>query len=481
MDRFFVRIDLTGDKRYTLSKATKDIIRNLDEPVTVTAYFTDDLPQQFAKIKRDFMDLLVEYNNVSKGKVVYEFINPNETQEAEMKAMKQGIQPVLINAREKDQVKQQKAYLGAIVQMGEQKEVIPFMQQGSAMEYALSTSIKKMTVKDKPLIGFLQGHGEPSLSAMQQVNTSLAVLYNVEPVTLSDTANNLNKFKTVAIVAPVDSFPQNHLRQLDEYLAQGGSLLISIKRVTGNLNELSGSAVNTGLEKWLSDKGCTIDPNFVIDASCASVSMRQSQGMFTYTSNVRFPFLPVITKFAKHPAVSGLEAVILPFASSIAFSGNASMNFIPLAFTSEKSGTQPAPVYFDVMKRWSDADFPLSSIPVAGILTGSLLGNANARILIIADGDFAVNGEGQQAQQLQGDNVNFMSNSIDWLSDDTGLIELRTKGITARPLDQIDEGKKIFLKYFNFLIPIFLIVGYGVFRMQRNRNIRIKRMEEGYV
>jgi hypothetical protein len=74
-----------------------------------------------------------------------------------------------------------------------------------------------------------------------------------------------------------------------------------------------------------------------------------------------------------------------------------------------------------------------------------------------------------------------MVNSIDWLGDDTGLIELRTKGITSRPLKMIDETKKLFLKYFNFLFPILIIIGYGIYRINRNRNIRVKRMEARYV
>ena len=82
---------------------------------------------------------------------------------------------------------------------------------------------------------------------------------------------------------------------------------------------------------------------------------------------------------------------------------------------------------------------------------------------------------------MQPDNINFMSNSIDWLSDDTGLIELRSKEINSRPLAQIDDAKKILLKYFNFLFPIILIVGYGIYRMQNNRNRRIKRMEPGNI
>jgi hypothetical protein len=74
-----------------------------------------------------------------------------------------------------------------------------------------------------------------------------------------------------------------------------------------------------------------------------------------------------------------------------------------------------------------------------------------------------------------------MVNSIDWLSDDTGLIELRTKGITNRPLDQIEDGKKTFLKYLNFLLPIFLIILYGIFRSRNNKIKEIKRMQENYL
>ena len=73
-----------------------------------------------------------------------------------------------------------------------------------------------------------------------------------------------------------------------------------------------------------------------------------------------------------------------------------------------------------------------------------------------------------------------MVNSIDWMSDDTGLIDLRTKGITYRPIDEITDGKKQFLKYLNFLLPILLIIIYGVIRMQSNRVKRIKIMEENY-
>src|SRR5580693_6772112 len=82
-DSFFFRLDFSADKRYTLSKATKDILANIKSPITVKAYFSENLPPDIAKTKRDFKDLLIEYVNRSKGKIVYTFINPNEKEELE--------------------------------------------------------------------------------------------------------------------------------------------------------------------------------------------------------------------------------------------------------------------------------------------------------------------------------------------------------------------------------------------------------------
>jgi ABC-type uncharacterized transport system involved in gliding motility auxiliary subunit len=98
----------------------------------------------------------------------------------------------------------------------------------------------------------------------------------------------------------------------------------------------------------------------------------------------------------------------------------------------------------------------------------------------VGDGDFPVNGARQQPRRLQPDNVNLIANAMDWLSDDTGLIELRTKGAVSRPIRQLDDTTKSILKYSNFLFPIVLAIAYGLVRAQRNRMTRMKRMNENY-
>jgi gliding-associated putative ABC transporter substrate-binding component GldG len=478
-ENYSFRLDLTEGKEYTLSNATKNILKNLDKPVTITAYFSKDLPPNIGNIQGSLKDMLIEYGSRSEGMVVYKFVNPNASDETEKEAVQAGIQPIMINVREKDQMKQQKAYLGAVVSMGDEKEKIPFFQPGSAMEYALSTAIKKLSVVSKPSIGLIQGHGEPQINELAQVYTDLSVLYNVEPITLTDTTVIPNKFKTIAVIRPTDTIPQAQLMALDKFLGRGGNILFAINRVEGNFQTVTGSAKSVGLEDWFRRRGITVSDNFIVDAKCGAVTLQQQQGNFTMASQIQFPYLPIISKFADNPVTKGLEGVSLQFASPITFSGDTTIKYIPLAFTSEKSGSLKTPLYFDIQKQWTNNDFPIANLVVAAIFEGKLSGNINSKMILVSDGDFAV-GNPKGGNQLPPDNINLLVNSIDWLSDDTGLIELRTKGITSRPIKEMEAGTKTFLKWLNFLLPILLILIYGLIRVQMNKNKRIKRMEVSY-
>ena len=315
-NEFHLRFDLTDEKQYTLSQATRDILNDLEEPVTIKAYFSEDLPPNVIKARQDFQEMLVEYASLADGLLLYEFINPNENEANEQDAMSHGIQPVLINVREKDQVKQQKAFLGATVALDDRSDVIPLIQPGTAMEYALSTAIKKISVKDKPTIGFLQGHGEPPLSELMQLQNQLTVLYTVREVNLN-TQEVGDDISSLVIIRPTDSISHQELNRIDNFLARGGNVAIAMNRVVGDLQNASGTSLNTGLESWLQQKGIVVENNFVVDATCGAVTVQQQQGFFTMQTNVSFPFLPRISNFADHAITKGLENVLLEFASSI--------------------------------------------------------------------------------------------------------------------------------------------------------------------
>ncbi len=474
----FFRLDLTEDKQYTLSQATRDILADLNDPVTVKAFFSQDLPPNVAKTQEDFRDLLIEYSNLSKGMVVYEFINPNENEEKEQEAIAAGIRPVVINVREKDQIKQQKAYLGAQISLGEGTEVIPFMEPGGGMEYALTTSIKKLSVIDKPSVGFVTGHGEPEMNQLAQLRAELEILYSVQNLNLETFDPQTQKFRTIVLLRPKDTIPPSHLAKLDQYLATGGNLVVGFNRVDADLQRGLGTQTFTGLGKWLESKGVFVSSSFVTDANCGSVAVQQQQGFFTFSTNVSFPFLPIISNFKDHPIAKGLEAVILQFASPIVFSGDTNSSWTVIAETSQKSGVEQAPLYFDIQKQWTDSDFGMGPQTIAGLLESKSSSGLPYRMAVFSDGDFCVGGG--QGQQVQGDNVSLIANAIDYLSDDTGLINLRTRGVISRPLKDLEDGTKTLLKYLNFGLPIVLVILYGVYRAQKRRSIRMKRLEENY-
>lgn len=490
--RFFVRLDFTSDKRYTLSKATKSILKDIDEPVTITAYFTKDLPAQFESVRSDFEDMLIEYANLSGGNVEYQFIDPNESEEEEQKVIQEGIQPQIVTIRESDQAMQKRVYMGAKLQYGETApEIIPAIQPQTPIEYTLSTAIKKMSGKNKPKIGFIGGHGETALSSLNIVQNNLSVLYNAETITLNDSVN-LDQYKTLVLLAPTDSFTQAELQQLDGFLATGKGLLIAMNRVNGDLQTQQGTAINTMLESWLAQKGVNVNPNFVIDEQCGSITVQMPQqtvfGTMNVQQQVRFPYLPVAQKFADHPITKGIEQVVFPFVSSIDYTGD--QQWTSLARTSRRSGMENTPLSFNIDLNnldMSNYNFFTSDITMAGALEGNLAGNTPSKMVVFADADFISNGE-QQAQQMRRmrqnapvDQLSLFENAVDWLSDDTGLTELRTKAVFSRPLyDMPDESTRLIIKLLNLLLPIILIIGYGLIRMQSRRSQRLKWAAERY-
>ncbi|HMX88830.1 MAG: Gldg family protein [Saprospiraceae bacterium] len=474
--KLFLRLDLTANHEYTLSQATRDVVRGLNDKMKIKAYFSDDIPIDIAKTREDFRNMLSEYANLAKGNLEFEFISPNESPEKEQEAMQQGIQPVMINVREKDQAKQLKAFLGATLEYNNKKEIIPLIQPGTAMEYALTTNIKKLSATNKAKIGFIQGHREASLQEMAQVYESLDILYDVQSVYITDTTR-LSDFRTLVMIRPEDTISPAHWGKIDEYLHNGGNLIIGLNEIDYELQSGASSVNHSWTDRWLQTHGVTVDTALVRDVACGSVQVQQQNGFFTFNTPVQLPYLPLIQRFPLHPVTKGLERVILQFASPVLFQGLPGTKFTPLVYTSDHSATDKFPINIDIQKRWTEGEFTEKNICVGGLLEKAD-GATGGKLIIFGDGDFPV-GRGRN-QQINEDNVSLLVNAVDFLSDDTGLIELRTKAVLTRPIKELDESSRTSIKYLNFLLPIGLVLGYAFFRNSANRRKRIQRMEERY-
>ena len=493
--QLYFRLDFTADHRYTLGKSTKEILKELDDPITVTVYATqgEGVPPLFTTLVRDLQDLLVEYEKRGNGALEYEFINPNEDEAVTQEIQQFGIYPFRIQVVENDRSQEMLAFLGAVVKRGNQREVIQVFNPQGSMEYELSSAIKKLTVEEKPRIGLIQGHGEPGMQQFLQLQQELTkTIYEIDTLTLAD-SSRWTQYRTLMLMAPAFNVPQNHLDQLDRFLASGGRLFVGLNTVTGSLTPQQPQnpympqqpqpqmwdRVNTGVDTWLASKGITVEPSFLVDARSDVINVPTGQtfmGM-QIMQQANFPYYPLITEFEDHPIGSGLDALGLRFASPVNYASSDSLTTLqPLAYSSAQSGLKSPPVFFTAQQGY---DLSAGRQSVAVAWTKKLTGDNKSQMVVIGDGDFITNAD-QQSPVSPG-NISFVINALDWLAGDTDLNSLRTQVAQQRPIEQqLDEGERTAVKFANFLIPILIVIGLGIWRSQRRRMRKLQWQAEDY-
>ncbi len=477
--RYKFRLDLTGDKRYTLDQATLDLLHRLPETVTVTAYFTEDLPPELAVVRQDFKDLLVEYAERSGGKLVFEFEDPGSSEEVKAKAVQLGIRPLLAQTRTKDRSENIQVLMGAVLRMATQKAVIPALQKGPGMEWILSSAIAQVATVEKPLIGVLQGHREPSLQALDELAVQLNAQYDVEATAIYDSFPINERFSSVLIIDPKDSIPAQHLKRLDEYMAKGHGVVVAYSAVATDLAVSPEAHMrDIGIAPWLAKHGLRIGPGIVVDEHCGQVGVTQS-GVQTPIS-LQFPFYPLINNFSENPVGHGLDLVMFQFASPITFFGDSTTtSYSPILSSGPKSNILPAPLNIDLRRAWSDADFPLGPQVLGASLERK--DSIGSRLVVFSNGDFCTGDQGGRPVQLPKGNLDLMVNATDWVTHNTQLLSVRGKEKDYRPITDPGEAKRTSLKWLNLLLPIAVVLLYGLFRGQWRRRQRKQRMRPGHV
>lgn len=452
-----LKIDATADKRYTLSNATKKILADIQQPIDVQFFFTDKIHPNFDRVGKEFIQLLSEYEYAFPQNFSYSIIYTN-SDEDNQRAIDAGLSPLLVNVKEKDKSNVQKAFLGAIIKVGERSALIPMIKPGVEMEYALTSAIKKTTINNSAKIAFLTGHNETSIDLLRDVATGLSMQYTTDVFSIDDTAPIPLNYKAVVIVDPRDTFPPVHLYKLSKYLEQGGNLFIAMSRTESNLTDLFIDPISTnGIEAWLRTRGIYIASDNVVDMNCATVLVQQQEGDASYNTDLPFHYYPLFTNFAQHTITSGLEKVLMTCPSSISIV-NPLDGYIyePLVFSSEQSGRIKPPQQIDVARQWTPQDFIEAKIPVA-FAVKPITKAAGSKMVVIANGTFVTNGHNGM-QELYQDNISLALNSIDWLLDDIGLVEIRTKAIQSFPMQKLTDEERTRIKYANAGVPFLLIV-----------------------
>jgi gliding-associated putative ABC transporter substrate-binding component GldG len=503
--RRFVRADLTDDKRYTISSSTKKVLKGLDDVVTINAYFSKK-PPRVAQIRQSVRDVLDEYRAFSNN-VQIDFIDPATDDETEKQKLRfMGIPEVQVNVIEKDQAQVANVYMGIAVLYEDKKEVLPIVQNTFTLEYDLTSAILKVTRDEVKTVGFLSGHDELDIDAeqFQVFRQQLSKQYNVRKVSIDDGKEIDTDVATLIITGPKTKLTEREKYEIDQLIMRGGRVVFLIDPIDMPPGTMQGSPLATGLNDLLEHYGVKLGNNLVLDRYHDSASFRQ--GFVTYT--LPYPYWVKVVKSnfsTEHIVTSQLESLTLPWASSLQLlsKGDESIEMIALAKTSESSWTVQSPYNIDPNNRLRPPSSARNAYTVAASLSGVFKSfyagkdippvesseSADDATPEPVDEDRTTKPESEPTQivvvgnsrfleQGRPDGQIFFLNTVDWLTLGEDLINIRSHGVTDRPLKEVSESEKFFLKFFSMAgIPI-LVVAFGLIRYFLKR--RAKRLIEAY-
>ncbi len=499
----FARVDLTDSGIYSLSNASKNLMKNLSDRVLVKCFFTKDLPPPYNQNARYLKDQLADYRAYSGGKFEFEFIDPAE-EGAEDEAQSYRIPPVQVNAYESDRLEIKKVYMGIVFLHGDKTEVLPVLQSTDGLEYEISRAVRKVTSASMPRIAFVTGHGEADLQQdLKNLNGALSREYTIEPITLSDIKEIPASFDAVLILSPRSPYSDWELYVLDKYVMQGGKLGVFLDKYDCDIQNNNCKKVETGLDDFLKNYGIGVNDDIVLDARCSRIGVQQQTGFFRVKNMVDFRYFPLVTNLDEgNIIVKGLDGIVFTFASSLDTTVQVpdSVSREVFAWTSELSRTETAGFDLNPYRDFRRSDFDRQSIPLAAVLRGEFPGyfadkpipeytgsdssdssfimdslpspkrSVNTRMVVMGDGDLV-----KDSYLASKNNLVFFMNIVDWLSQDEGLISIRSKSVAERPLDDVSGGVKAFTKYFNIVGMPIVVLLYGLtrWRMRRSNKKRL--------
>ncbi|TKJ42510.1 hypothetical protein CEE37_02150 [candidate division LCP-89 bacterium B3_LCP] len=491
--QIFGRVDLTEGKIYTLSKGSRELVRNLEDPLTIKAYFSENLPAPYNNTARFLRDQLDDYKAYSGGKLKYEFADPLSEEELEKEAQGFQIPPVQVNAVEKDRLEVKKVYMGLVFLYQDRHETIPLIQNTAGLEYDITSTIKRLTTTDRTSVGVLQGLGAPDMyQQMNQLGSVLERNYDIRPVDLSRNQLIPDDVDVLLIAGIEEEVDDWTMFAIDQFIMRGGKTAFLLNKVVTNLQEQKAQKAPFRIDDWTKNYGFAINDDLVMDKSCGMVNMQQRMGFFTISNPVNYPYFPIITSFSSsHPIAKDLENITLFFPSTIdtTYAAGKELDITPLFFTSEQCKLKKGSYAIDPKPQEDFSSYTEGPFVLGAALEGAftsyfenreiprgdttlpqaaglsiLPSSPETRIVVVGEGNFA-----KDMFASDPSNVAFLMNMVDWLAMEEELIDIRTRDVTFRPLAEVSTGVKTTVKYANIFAPPAIVILIGLIRWQIRR------------
>jgi gliding-associated putative ABC transporter substrate-binding component GldG len=506
----FARLDLTEENRYSLSSATKNTLEQLEDPLFVKVYFSQKLPPDLARVEQYVKDILAEYGSFTTNLNI-EFIDPAQDQETENKVRSMGIPPVEMQILEKDEFKVKKGYLGIALLYQDEKEIIPIIENTQNLEYDLTSAIKRLIADELKKIAFLTGHEEHGISSSPfaapektdsndytKIKKALDKNYKVTSLDITN-GDPIDGVDTLIIAGPKKALAEKETYQIDQFIMEGGRVIFLLDKINVAPG-LQAMEIETGLEELLKHYGINVKTDLVIDTKNENVAF--SSGMMQFY--LPYPFWPKLIRdnfLLEHPVMAKLQTISLPWVSSLNITEKENLDTKILATTTDNGSTVSAPFNLDPQQNFNQTNqkkipiiaesqgeftsffagkeipldeetkagqetMPVSSLNIedSQMITQSL---EQSQIIVIGDSDFISDNYLKRFPN----NGTFFLNAVDYLTLDSDLINIRSKTIQERPLKDISDGWKTFIKVLNIIIIplIIIIIGLVKFYLRKKK------------
>lgn len=517
----FFRVDLTEENRFSISDPTKDLLKNLTEPVYIDVYLAGDLPAGMERFQRAIRETIDEFRVYAGNNIQYNFIDPSQAvgsqaqNEFMRKLANQGIQPTNLFATEDGKRIEKLVFPGAILNYQGREAGVMLLkgnkgaspqerlnQSIEGIEYELAMAIRKMSNLDRKAIALIQGHGELDSLEIIGLKTALSEFYDLFEVNLP-VQNTIEGFDAILVAKPTSRFSEREKYLLDQYIMNGGKALFLIDALEINMDSVGGQGtlaypMELNLDDLLFRYGLRINPTLVQDINSGFYPMVVGNlGDQPQIRLMEWPYFLVVNAYSDHPVVKNLDAVYLRFANTIDTVKAEGINKIPLLFSSPYSKTRIAPidVSLNEVRAFMSAENPPQGgpYPLGFLLEGQFTslysnrvlpkyadeGNFRAsgeptKIIVIADGDLVKNTFDQDGRPLDLGrdpflpdmtfaNKDLVVNGFAYLLQEDGLITARAKEIVIRPLDKVKiENQRFLWQVINLILPLVLLILFGI-------------------
>lgn len=521
-----LRLDLTEDKRYTLSNPTKKVLLGLKNDIYIQVYLDGDIPIPLKRLKRSVGEILEEFRIASGRKIDYEFINPSEGKDAKQREAQsqvlenKGLIPIDVKANDAEGGSSVKRiFPGMIFNYNSTEVPVNFLNNSTpsyeqnilrsveGLEYEIIQTISTLSSDTIYKVAFIEGHGELPEIETADITMNLAHFFTVDRGTINGKPGILDHYAAIVIAGPEKEFNESDKLVIDQYIMKGGKVMWLFDEVAVNSDSLVfGSTVGLyrplNIEDQLFRYGARVNPEIVQDIESMILRMKVGKNN-TNQQLVAVPWLyyPLLTPASNNSITRNLNRVKGEFTNYIDTVGlDPAVKKKVLLSTSKFSRLLSTPLIISLKEAEltpNEKDFNKSNLPVAVLLEGKftsvfqnrMIGNLTedktykiktesikTKLIVIADADIIRNdvrrvglketpyplGQDKYTGQIFG-NKDFLINCLNYLVDDNGIMELRSRELKLRLLNTslIKQGKFKW-QLLNIAGPVLIVILAGL-------------------